>query len=101
MKLNDMLLSVLVCEVIILIPIVYMLFVYPIVSFIENFVKGSPKDGDERIVMRFLLFPKCIDGKWRWMRKVEIKQRYETVYWDDIMGVELGSGWVNKSWGCR
>lgn len=57
-----------------------------------------PEIGVERMVEKFLWFPACANEEWRWLEKVKIQQRYETVRWEDIMGVPIAWGWVNKAW---
>ncbi len=63
----------------------------------------EPKIGDERIVTKFLLLPKCLNGIWRWMECADIVQEYRKhriasveyhVYgyytkWDDIRWVDI------------
>jgi hypothetical protein len=29
-----------------------------------------PKNGDIRTIDKFLFFPKCVNGEWRWLEKV-------------------------------
>ena len=38
--------------------------------------KYYPKDNEERVVRKFLIFPKCVDHEYRWLEKVKIRQRY-------------------------
>ena len=47
--------------------------------------KQQPKEGDTRIMERFLLFPKLLDDEWRWLENAQIDQEYK------VMG--LGSDW--------
>jgi len=51
----------------------------------------NPKLGDERIITKFLCFPKNINNTTKWLEKVSIRQRYVrfcnkfyTNGWDDI-----------------
>lgn len=30
--------------------------------------------GRERVITKFLLFPRCIDGVWRWLEKAKVRQ---------------------------
>ena len=43
--------------------------------------KQQPKEGDMRIVGRFLLFPKCLNGEWRWLENAQIQQEYRPTRW--------------------
>jgi hypothetical protein len=60
--------------------------------------KQSPNIGDTRVVKRFLLFPKEIDGEYRWLEVSRIEQRYER----DYISVGLGMGsycrWQDSAW---
>lgn len=40
------------------------------------FEKILPKVGDERVVEKFLLFPKVINEEMRWLETVKILQKY-------------------------
>lgn len=40
-------------------------------------IKEGPKWGDRRIKTRFLLFPKCMGGEWRWLETATWIQEYE------------------------
>ena len=33
-----------------------------------------PKIDDTRIITKFLLFPKCLSGTWKWLELAKIKQ---------------------------
>jgi hypothetical protein len=47
--------------------------------------KEEPAIGEERVVNKFLIFPKCIHGECRWLERVVIKQKYyRKKYWIDI-----------------
>jgi hypothetical protein len=35
-----------------------------------------PKDGDERVITKFLIFPLTLNDERRWLEKVEINQVY-------------------------
>lgn len=39
-------------------------------------IKIYPKEGDKRIILKFLLLPLCIDNEYRWLEKVKIEQKY-------------------------
>lgn len=55
--------------------------------------KPEPKLSDERIVTKFLLFPKRIGDERRWLETATFKQEYREVY-------EQGYGqkWIDVSW---
>lgn len=47
------------------------------------------KFGDVQIITRFLLFPKCINGEWRWLekaswRRLSTRDYNLNDYWDDL-----------------
>ena len=46
-------------------------------KFSEN---NDPKVGDERVVEKFLLFPKTINNEMRWLETAKILQRYSGKY---------------------
>lgn len=50
--------------------------------------KVEPKVGDERKVYRFLLFPTCLNGEYRWLEHTCIIQEYNSY-----------CEWINKKWG--
>ena len=58
-------------------------------KFSENIL---PKVGDERVVEKFLLFPKVINEELRWLETVKILQKYdyggEDCGWEDIRFVD-------------
>jgi hypothetical protein len=55
-------------------------------------VKPSPQNGDKRIVAKFLWFPKCINGEYRFLEWVIFEQVYDCNYgnfddwtqWSDV-----------------
>lgn len=47
--------------------------------------------GNERVIKKFLLFPKEIDGEKRWLETVYIKQQIENVFRRDYL-MELCEG---------
>lgn len=59
-------------------------------------VKRKYKPGNIRIIEKFLIFPKTINGETRWLEKAKIKQRFEFYIdvviplseWDDIKWVD-------------
>ena len=56
-------------------------------TFLHN-EKPQPKDGDERTVTKFLLFPKRIGRHTKWLETVDIVQVYvgmnEYSHWRDV-----------------
>lgn len=50
------------------------------------------KHGDTRTIKRFLLFPRYVDGEWRWLELAEISQRLHvtrtSVYWFDLNWID-------------
>jgi|SaaInlV_165m_DNA_1040744.scaffolds.fasta_scaffold27038_5 hypothetical protein len=52
----------------------------------------NPNEGDQRVIKKFLFFPKNIDGQTRWLEWARILQRYchfessgrESRYWVSI-----------------
>lgn len=60
--------------------------------------KTHPKCGDKREVIKFLLFPKCMRGEWRWLEKASWTQQYQIFHYEDYrMGkwVDIDEPWVN------
>ena len=56
--------------------------------------------GDTRIKTRFLLFPKCINGIYRWLEIASFEQSYDGCKYDiDFWFIDtyLG-GWKNTQW---
>ncbi len=56
--------------------------------------KERPQEGDRRIVERILLFPKCLNGEWRWLEIAQIDQEYRA--WNDGVGFQYE--WVDLGW---
>ena len=52
----------------------------------------TPHWDDERIITVFLLFPKCINGEWRWLEFAKIYQIYMAYWtgdcWEDIRWID-------------
>jgi hypothetical protein len=55
--------------------------------------KPEPENADTRLRVGFLLFPRCIDGEWRWLERAAWTQRFRwehhpecghLAYWDDV-----------------
>jgi len=65
--------------------------------------KGRPQIGEKRTIQKFLWWPICLDGEWRWLERASIEQEYEKVakLWTDEIGggiIEEKDEWVNKHW---
>lgn len=56
--------------------------------------KSYPKDGEIRIVNKFLLFPRVINNEYRWLELVKIEQFYRG--YDYVHGT--GGFWIDKDW---
>lgn len=56
--------------------------------------KEYPKDGDVRIITKFLLFPRYVDGEYRWLEVVKIEQFYHGYDYER----DVGGFWVDKCW---
>lgn len=59
------------------------------------------KIGDIRFIKRFLFLPRFINGRWQWLKNVNIRQEYQknafaivSNYTDEIESYE--DGWVDK-----
>jgi hypothetical protein len=47
-------------------------------------------DNEERTIISFLWFPKCIENEWRWLCFSKIKQKYYSGdYYDSPMWMDL------------
>ena len=46
-------------------------------------------EGQQRVVSKFLLFPKCLDGEWRWLERSNIVQQ--------VCKLDVGG---SCQWGC-
>jgi len=52
------------------------------------------KIGGTRVIKRFLFFPRCVDGEWRWLETVKIQQQlcadryHHGLFWEDISWVD-------------
>lgn len=55
--------------------------------------------GDKRVVRRLCLIPRCVDGKWYWLRLLYVVQKYR-VYTalDPEMRAQKVYTWNNVSW---
>ena len=61
--------------------------------------KKEPQPGGERVLRKFLLFPRCIKGEWRWLEWAGIHQRMlmTTGYLEGVGPVPM-LRWVNLAW---
>lgn len=57
-------------------------------------IKEYPKDGDVRIIKRFLLFLKMINNQYRWLEFVKIEQYYHGYDYTR----NTGGFWIDKEW---
>ena len=57
--------------------------------------KHYPEHHEERIITKFLIFPKCIDNEYRWLERVKIKQRYLELELHDCKGIFGGDSFYS------
>lgn len=66
-----------------------------------RWTKPTPREGDRRVVQKFLFLPKCLDGEWRWLERAKIVQRYidheAMVSGWHYYGTNIG-GWTDCGW---
>lgn len=60
-------------------------------------VKVDYREGDTRIVRRFLLWPVCIQDEWRWLGLAIIKQKLCGTFDYNSTGYR-GFKWSNVEW---
>lgn len=62
--------------------------------------KPPAKVGDRRTVSVFLLWPKCLEGQWRWLGFERVVQEYQSFwsYAPDIQPMDV-VGWRAVAWG--
>ena len=59
-----------------------------------RWTEKKPKEGNTRIIKRFLMWPECNGDKWRWLETVSVRQRYrylgegEYGWWDEETWIE-------------
>lgn len=58
--------------------------------------KYVPRDGEERVIHKFLLLPECIDYEYRWLEFAYILQRYIGVRIEN--GDIYGGYWVEEEY---
>lgn len=56
--------------------------------------KPHPMDGDRRVVSKYLWFPKCLDGQYRWLGRESIEQAYYPV----TSEFDTYVGWQDLHW---
>ena len=56
--------------------------------------KSKPKEGDTRIIQRWLLFPKCLHNECRWLERAYIVQECKRIYSYEYDYYE----WVDREW---
>ena len=52
----------------------------------------EPIKGESRVVVKFLIFPKCLDNEWRWFEKCYITQKAYPGYESG------GTYWLDQHW---
>lgn len=78
-------------------------------KYIDNIVnrrikipKNLPMEDEKRIIEKFLIFPKCIEGEYRWWRRAKICQTAKTFshYKKDFWGTiyKITYKWMDDSW---
>lgn len=65
--------------------------------------KKKPEEGDERDRKRFQFFPRCLNGRVRWLEMVKVRQKYVASFHIEshIFGgvtVEPDYIWVDQYW---
>lgn len=62
--------------------------------------KPKYKINDTRIIIRFLLFPRTINGICKWLEKVKILQTFSrvTAGYIDIGLMEYSDEWIDTDW---
>lgn len=64
-------------------------------------MKPAPEEFDNREVTKFLLFPKCLDGEYRWLGRERIVQVYRSVRCLSPSSAPFGfeiEKWVDVRW---
>lgn len=54
--------------------------------------KRRPKDGEIRLITKFLWFPKCLDGETRWLETATWEEKYS------LSGHFKDDGWYATRW---
>ncbi len=62
--------------------------------------KPQPHEGDTRIVRKFLLLPRKLQGEWRWLESTYIKQerRLRTAMIEGSSGRATCLAWASVAW---
>jgi len=62
--------------------------------------KKSPEFEDILEKTKFLLFPRCINGEWRWWETATIRYEYKKAGYENVVGSEFlrweAIAWVNE-----
>ena len=65
--------------------------------------KPSPKEGEQRVIKKFLILPLSFNEETRWLCSTKIQQRYREDAIDSgedgDWGIYVKGGWINVSWG--
>jgi len=56
------------------------------------------KLGDERIITKFLLFPRNINDTTKWLEKVSFRQQYIRSSYNDGFSDHYYNTWVDMEW---
>lgn len=62
---------------------------------------GDSMTGSQRIKSGFLYFPKCIKGKWRWLRHdkwIEMYQIFRSYYLEGGIYCHIHYKWIAIEW---
>ena len=56
--------------------------------------------GRVRIINKFLIFPRCINGEWRWLERCNIEQQVikSEILYDGILVLGHKYTWINRNW---
>jgi hypothetical protein len=60
--------------------------------------KNFPALGATRKVTKFLLFPKCMGGEWRWLERATWTQQYQMFFYEDYnigKWVDIDEPWIH------
>lgn len=51
-------------------------------------VKPEPRHNEIRVISKFLFFPMCIEGEYRWLERVNIEQKYSRIELFEFKGAD-------------
>lgn len=59
-----------------------------------------PEAGERRVIEKFLILPRCIEGRWKWLQHASYEEEYGFLSVDDVFtGRETEVlGWSMKRW---